>query len=49
MIIIKSNNEKVMEKTLFHATLMTIPHRLKYVRAPTNCLDPPPTRPDKTS
>ena len=33
----------MLEKTLVHITLMTIPHWLKYARAPTNCLGPPHT------
>ena len=28
----------MLEKTLVHVTLMTIPHWLRYARAPTNCL-----------
>ena len=33
----------MLEKTLVHVTLMTIPHWLRYARAPTNCLGPPHT------
>ena len=31
----------MFEKRLVHATLMTIPHWLRYARAPTHCLGPP--------
>ena len=31
----------MLEKTLVHVTLMTIPQWLRYARAPTNCLGPP--------
>ena len=30
----------LLEKTLVHVTLITIPHWLKYARALKNCLDP---------
>ena len=33
----------MLEKTLVHVTIMTIPHWLRYARAPTNCLGPPQT------
>ena len=33
----------MLEKTLVHVTLITIPHWLKYVQAPTNCHGPPHT------
>ena len=33
----------MFEKRLVHVTLMTIPHWLRYARAPTNCLGPPYT------
>ena len=33
----------MLEKTLVHVTLTTIPHWLRYARAPTNCLDLPHT------
>ena len=33
----------MFEKRLVHVTLMTIPHWLRYARAPTNCLDLPHT------
>ena len=33
----------MFEKRLVHVTLMTIPHWLRYARAPTNCLGPPHT------
>ena len=33
----------MFEKRLFNVTLMTISHRLRYARAPTNCLGPPHT------
>ena len=37
----------MLKKTLVHITLMTIPHWLRYARAPTNCLGPPRTLADK--
>ena len=33
----------MLEKTLVHVTLMTIPHWFRYARVPTNCLGPPHT------
>ena len=33
----------MLEKTLVHVTLMTIPHWLRHTRAPKNCLGPPQT------
>ena len=33
----------MFEKRLVHVILMTIPHWLRYVRAPKNCLGPPHT------
>ena len=42
-IRVSASISAMLEKTLGYVTLMTIPHWLRYARAPTNCLGPPHT------